>query len=117
MSIRRICALAAVVVGNALLSSCTSSDIKGRFTGRWGPDPALPAADAESVIANQTRILGYIVLDAGIAPPLKRIPNTQAWSTGSIADRKSAQLKAASTTRSDRNIGLGWRSSGGTVWT
>jgi hypothetical protein len=56
-----------VAITGAVLAGCaSSSEIKARFAGRWGPDPSLPSSEVDTVVQNQVQVLNYIVTDSGI---------------------------------------------------
>jgi hypothetical protein len=58
----------AIVIAAASVAGCASKEeIKGRITGRWGPNPAIQADDVTSVVSNQNRVLTYIITEGGIA--------------------------------------------------
>jgi len=78
MFTRRIFVFLSTVV-SALVTGCTSSDIKASMTGRWGPDPALPATEVGSVSSNQTQVLRYIIDDARNAAELIGRPADLDW--------------------------------------
>lgn len=47
-------------------ASCTDADRKAIMAGRWGPNPAIQPADANSVIHDQNQVLQYIASEAGL---------------------------------------------------
>jgi hypothetical protein len=58
-----------VALLGTVLASCTDADRKAMVTGRWGPSPALQPAEVDSVIHDQTQVLQYIELEAGLIKP------------------------------------------------
>jgi hypothetical protein len=74
----RVLVLSAAVM-TTLSNGCTSSDIRAGMTGRWGPDPALPATEVGSVSSNQTQVLAYIIQDAEKSAGLIDPPVRMTW--------------------------------------
>ena len=58
-------ALIAALVGG-MLAGCTDADFRRTFMGRWGPNPALSPTETDTVIRDQTQLLRYIELEAGL---------------------------------------------------
>lgn len=57
------------------LSACTSSDeLLQRFAYRWGPNPALPASNVSTAIADEVGVLNYITT-AAFDTPYPNIPS------------------------------------------
>jgi hypothetical protein len=51
------------------LAGCTSvDDLQQRIAWRWGPDPAMPATQFNSTIADQIQVINYIKDNAPIDP-------------------------------------------------
>src|SRR3984957_3487660 len=60
------------------LSACTSSDeLMQRFAYRWGPNPALPASNVSTAIADEVGVLNYITT-AAFKTPYPNIPTQYA---------------------------------------
>jgi hypothetical protein len=95
MFTRQVFGFFSAAVVSALATGCTSSDIKASMTGRWGPDPALPATEVSSVSSNQTQVLKFIIQDAREA----------AESIGKPADGKPTGLSWFDVTEWGFNIG------------
>jgi hypothetical protein len=67
MFVRRVRCAVAIVIAAAALAGCASKEeIKGRITGRWGPNPAIQADDVKTVVGNQRQVIEYIITDSGI---------------------------------------------------
>jgi hypothetical protein len=60
------------VVGMVLIggiaAGCSNSDLKARFNGRWGPDPAIQAGNFGTEAQNQLLVLNYLAKSAGYTP-------------------------------------------------
>lgn len=54
-----------VLVGGAVAGCANSDELKARFNGRWGPPPAMQAADVANVAQNQLLVLSYLEKSAG----------------------------------------------------
>ncbi len=50
-----------VLVGGAVAGCANSDELKARFNGRWGPPPAMQAADVANVAQNQAAVRNQIV--------------------------------------------------------
>jgi hypothetical protein len=55
-----------VLIGGAVASCANSDEIKARFNGRWGPDPAIKAASFATEAENQSLVLNYLGRSAGL---------------------------------------------------
>jgi hypothetical protein len=51
--------LVGIVVISGMMAGCVD-DLAARFSGRWGPNPAIPAAAVDSVAQNQYLVLSYL---------------------------------------------------------
>jgi hypothetical protein len=61
MFARRVPCVVAIVIAAASVAGCASQqELKGRFTGRWGPNPAIQADDVNSVVSGQWQVLSFI---------------------------------------------------------
>jgi len=58
-------ALGMALVGCVAGGCANSDELKARFNGRWGPEPAIQAADVATVAQNQLLVLGYLEKSAG----------------------------------------------------
>jgi hypothetical protein len=72
MSAKRIIATCVVTL---TLGACNSNYLVERYQWRWGPDPAIPRSDVQTVISGQIQVLDYITSEAfGVryqaAPPV-----------------------------------------------
>jgi hypothetical protein len=68
MCTRRVHCVAAIIIAAATVTGCASKEeMRGRFTGRWGPNPAIQADDASSVIRGQAQVIKFIITESGIA--------------------------------------------------
>jgi hypothetical protein len=54
------------LISTFFLTSCSDADRKAMVAGRWGPNPALQPTNIDSVIHDQTQVLLYIELEAGL---------------------------------------------------
>jgi hypothetical protein len=55
-----------VLIGGAAAGCANSDEIKARFNGRWGPDPAIQAASFATEAQNQSLVLNYLGRSAGL---------------------------------------------------
>ncbi|MFY9952282.1 hypothetical protein [Bradyrhizobium sp.] len=55
-----------VLIGGAAAGCANSDEIKARFNGRWGPDPAIQAASFATEVQNQSLVLSYLGRSAGL---------------------------------------------------
>jgi len=58
-------AVGIALIGGVLAGCANSDELKARFNGRWGPDPAIQAMDVATVAQNQLLVLGYLERSAG----------------------------------------------------
>jgi hypothetical protein len=62
----RLRSVAGVALIGGTLAGCANSDeMKARFNGRWGPEPAIQAASVDAVAQNQALVLGYLARNTG----------------------------------------------------
>jgi hypothetical protein len=59
------------------LAACNTDYLVERYQWRWGPDPAIPRSDVQTVIGGQVQVLDYITSEAlGVhyqqAPPISK---------------------------------------------
>jgi hypothetical protein len=54
-----------VLVGAAVAGCANSDELAARFNGRWGPPPAMQAADVANVAQSQLLVLSYLEKSAG----------------------------------------------------
>jgi hypothetical protein len=54
-----------VLMGGVVAGCANSDELKARFNGRWGPDPAIQPADVATVAQNQLLVLSYLEKSAG----------------------------------------------------
>jgi hypothetical protein len=54
-----------VLIGGVAAGRANSSELKARFNGRWGPDPAIQAASFATEAQNQALVLSYLARSAG----------------------------------------------------
>jgi hypothetical protein len=54
-----------VLIAGAVAGCANSNELKARFNGRWGPDPAMQPADVATVAQNQLLVLSYLERSAG----------------------------------------------------
>ena len=55
-----------VLIGGAVAGCANSSELKARFNGRWGPDPAIQATSFATEAQNQALVLSYLGRSAGL---------------------------------------------------
>jgi cell division septation protein DedD len=77
MSAMRIFATCALAL---TLGACSTDYLVERYEWRWGPDPAIPRSDVQTVIGGQIQVLDYITYQAfGVHyPPPPPVPS-QFW--------------------------------------
>lgn len=62
MSAKRICLICVLLM---TLVGCNTTDyLVERYEWRWGPDPAIPRSDVQTVIGGQIQVLDYITSQA-----------------------------------------------------
>jgi hypothetical protein len=66
MWVRLRSAVGIVLIGSAIAGCANSDEIKARFNGRWGPDPAIQAASFATEAQNQLLVLNYLGRSAGL---------------------------------------------------
>jgi hypothetical protein len=65
MSVRLRGVVGMVLIAGAVAGCANSNELKARFNGRWGPDPAMQPADVATVAQNQLLVLSYLERSAG----------------------------------------------------
>jgi len=65
MLVRLRCVVGIGLLAGAVAGCANSSELKARFNGRWGPDPAMQPTDVATVAQNQSLVLGYLESSAG----------------------------------------------------
>ena len=54
-----------ILIGGAAAGCANSSELKARFNGRWGPEPAIQATSFAAEAQNQLLVLNYLAKSAG----------------------------------------------------
>jgi hypothetical protein len=54
----RVRSFVGIVLTSGMMAGCVD-DLGARFSGRWGPNPAIPAAAVDTVAQNQYLVLSY----------------------------------------------------------
>jgi hypothetical protein len=66
----RVRSFVGVVLASGLMAGCVD-DLGAKFSGRWGPNPAIPAATVDTVAQNQYLVLSYLARPRAAAWSLK----------------------------------------------
>jgi hypothetical protein len=60
----RVRSFVGIVLTSGVMAGCVD-DLGGRFSGRWGPNPSIPAAAVDTVAQNQYLVLSYLARATG----------------------------------------------------
>jgi hypothetical protein len=60
----RVRSFVGIVLTSGMMAGCVD-DLGARFSGRWGPNPAIPAAAVDTVAQNQYLVLSYLARATG----------------------------------------------------
>jgi hypothetical protein len=60
----RVRSVVGIVLTSGLMAGCVD-DLGAKFSGRWGPNPAIPAATVDTVAQNQYLVLSYLARATG----------------------------------------------------